>query len=215
MKKGSQAAKLNISGVVMYWTVGILLVLMMLSIWLVSGLFARYTASGSTKAPARVASTGMQMNIWEHKAAETEKNSGVYELLTDEDPVLRNRYKKVLPGVDIPKDPYVDLKLSNSEVDYELYIEVTEIQFPYYTNADDESVKAVTYTVEDIWELQEELSDIDNGVYVFKYTEYLDAHMEFDEKLPILVNDTLYVSEHYVGDGEFRLAFRAWIQQID
>lgn len=201
MNKEKRTNKENSFGAIMYWTVGILLVLTMLTTCLVGGLFAKYVISDSFYDSARVASSGIgKMELWEHKAAETYEDSGIYELLTQEKPVTGNNYAKVLPGVDIPKDPFIELELKNAEVSYELYVQVTESNLP----------ETVKYELTSDWELADD-SDSANGVYVYKYKGTIDPN--FNGKIKILKNDMLYVSEHYVGDGKFSLTFSAYLKQ--
>lgn len=186
-------------GNILYWTVGTLFMLTMLSVWLVSGLYAKYLVSDTTGDSARVAGGG-QMAVLEHEAYETYENSGVYDLHRDDNHLVPgNAYEKVLPGVDIPKDPFVRVNVENAEVDYELYIKVIpSADFP----------KTVTYTLTDMW-----LPVVgQDGVY--KYNGYFDAGSEKDN-IPILKDDTLYVSQYFVGKGDFSLSFEAWLKQVD
>lgn len=196
-------------GNIIYWTIGILLVLTLLSIWLVTGLFAKYVSSAASDNEVRVAGTGgATLELLEHRAYDAEGYAdaygGEYRLdLTDE--VRENNYTKVLPGVDIPKDPFVRLKIKNAEVDFELYIQITESEyFPEY----------VTYSVTDKWECV----DAANGIY--KYKVYFDAGETYDftgrNTIPILKSNKLFVSEHYVGeDKQFSLSFKSWLKQVD
>ena len=195
----------------MYWTVGIILILTLISVWLLSGIFAKYAVWIDASDSARVAKGGY-VQLWEH---ETDLKNGIYEL--DKTAKIGEKtYDTVIPGVDIVKDPFVELYLEDSEVDYELYIKVTEKNFPTYKPASaSDPVKTVTYSViEDYWILQDDLSDEENGVYVYKYKEVLDAGTPYTE-IKILKDDKLYVSEHYVGDGSFTLSFEAVLKQVD
>lgn len=153
----SKKSRFSLQNIV-YWTTGILLVFTMTSLWLLCGLYARYVVSGDASDSAHVAKGLPTVDVWEHEAVEVtsetdEKGNavgrGYYKLLLpDEDDgeadgeenlVKNNSYKKVLPGVDIPKDPFVRLT-GTTEVDFELYIEITEKNFPKYTaKAEDKS----------------------------------------------------------------------------
>ena len=127
MNKGKRAKKVQISiGGIVYWTAGILLTLTMLSTWMAGGLLAKYVVSYSHHESADVASSGVEaFELWEHKANEFPgDNCGEYRLDLNTE-VTGNAYNKVLPGVDIPKDPFIRLVLSGAEVDYTLYIKVT------------------------------------------------------------------------------------------
>lgn len=231
MHNGNHAKKAQFSfGSILYWAVGILLVCTLLTVWLVSGLFAKYITSGGDPDAAHVAGTGVKtLEVREHEASEFPKvNSGEYRLdLLKE--VSGNTYEKVLPGVDIPKDPFVRLELENAEVDYELYLTVTETNFPFDVVT---GRKMITYELTDEWELQPKLSDETKGIYVYKYKTYFDAGMNYTrtETLPkkgqnrsviwILKKSRLYVSEHYYGGdptstNTFSLTFEAQLKQVD
>ena len=229
MNRGKHAKKTGNFGNILYWMVGILLAATMLSTSLVGGLFAKYIISGDIYDSARVASTGIgKLEVLEHRARETGKNSGVYELLTQGNPVTKNKYRKVLPGVDIPKDPFIELELKNAEVDYELYIKVTESAtkpnpFP----------EGVTYSLTDNWQY---VRTEDDGTKIYRYVEYNEeektqAQFIFEAGKPysftyeagnaikLLKKDMLFVSEQYVGTDagekiEFWLTFSAYLMQV-
>lgn len=187
---------------------GVLFLLTMFSTWLVTGLYAKYTFTGSATDSAQVASAGtVNLELWEHKA-DWNAATGVYTLDANTK-VTSNSYKKVMPGVDIDKDPFIQLEIRNAEVSYALYVKVTENDFPTYM-AGTESKKAVTYELTDKWECV----DSDNGIY--KYKDVFKAGTTYDDVIQILKNDMLYVSEHYVGNNqEFSLTFSAWVVQVD
>lgn len=182
---------------VMYWVVGILLVLTMLSAWLVSGLFAKYVISSYMMDSARVAKTGIgTMKLLEHEA---KLNSGIY-VLDENEEVTENKYETVIPGVDIAKDPFVRLDI-NSELAFELYVQVVKsTSFPSET---------VTY------ELTEDWIEIDatNGIYKYKYAFEAGTPV-VNKEISILKNDELKVSELYEGKNQgFELKFNAWLVQ--
>lgn len=206
---------------VLYRTVGIIFILTMLSVWLLNGLLAKYVVSSDASDSARVAKSGY-IELWEHKA---DLKNGKY-VLDKSKKIGANTYDTVIPGVDIPKDPFVELHLEESEVDYELYIKVTEKDFPTYKpTPESDPVKTVTYSViDEYWELQENQSNPEKGIYVYKYCK--DDNYVFDAKTPyteikILEDDELTVSEHYYGKDEngkkltFSLSFEAWLIQAD
>ena len=208
MGENENVKKTRISAVnIMVCLAAILLIFTILSARLLSGIYAKYRVSDQWYDAARVASAGIgTLELREHKAQETRKNSGIYKLLTDEAPVQENEYEKVLPGVDIPKDPYIKLELHDAEVSYELYVQVTESKnFP----------ENVTYTVRTDWEKVVELSDEENGVYVYKYKDTFAPLADLrEDKIEILENNKIYVGEHFVGDGPFSLTFSAYIKQV-
>ena len=200
MRSGKYIKKSQRSvGAIVQWTVGSLLVLTLLSTWLVSGLYARYMVSDSRYDTARVASTGIgKLELWEHFAEETDTNSGIYHLTAKT--ATGNEYNKVLPGVDIPKDPTISLQINKAEVRYALYVKVTESEpFPDH----------VTYSLTDDWKCV----DSENGIY--QYKDIFEANTLYPLKeIQILKDNKLYVSEQYVGSGKsFSLTFNAYLMQ--
>ena len=188
---------------ILYRIAGILLLLTLLTTCMLSRLHAKYIVSDSRYDSARVASAGIgELKLWEHEAKETAENSGVYEL-DNKKTVTNNEYKKVLPGVDIPKDPYIELKIEKSEVSYELYVKVTKSNpFP----------DQVTFELLDEWELV----DAANGIY--KYKSVFKAGETYDptgtKKIQILKDNRLYVGEYYEGKNQkFSLTFSAYLMQ--
>ena len=189
--KSSQQSVSNI----MFWAVGILLVFTMLSVWFVCGLYAKYVVTDSASDSARVAE-GSDFELWEHKANLV---NGIY-VLDEEEKVLENAYEKVIPGVEIAKDPFISID-AELEVSYQLYIRVIEsAYFP----------ENVTYELTEDWEL------VNKTLNIYKYKYVFDAGSKYKDEIQILKNDKLYVGEHYVGEGkEFSLAFDAWMRQVD
>ena len=186
---------------ILFRTVGCLLFVTLLSFWLVCGLFAKYTVSGNDLDSARVAAGG-SIKIVESKAKYVQ-NKGEFELDINEK-VSANTYNKVIPGVDIPKDPFVRLVLDKAEVDYRLYMKVVKSEnFP----------DTVTFEITDDWVKP----DPDSDIYMYK--TYLDAGQKYDfdngKEIHILVEDTLYVSQYYEGKESFSLSFEVWLQQVD
>lgn len=185
-------------------TVGILLALTIFSVWLVCGMFAKYTTTGENSDSARVAVGAQKVELREHAAFDAsgypDADGGEYrlDLMTE---VKKNTYAKVLPGVDIPKDPFIRMDLSNAEVSYELYVKVIQSEpFP----------DGVTYELTDQWDETET-----PGVY--RYKKYFEAGKSYSytgkNVIPILKNNKIYVSEHYVGSGTFTLTFEAFLKQ--
>lgn len=210
-------------GTILLKASGLLLVLTVVSVCLIAGLYARYTTGYNAAASARVAVGLPNVEVKEHKA---ELVSGVYVLKNDKtasdyEEVTSNTYDTVIPGTDIAKDPFLRLT-GASEVDYWLYVQVTEKAFPTRTVTDGngtQTVKTVTYELDPVfkaapWTLDDDLSDEDNGVYVYK--RYVDAGTAFEEPIYILKDNILTVSEHYVGTQvTFSLTFSAWAEQVD
>lgn len=211
-----------------FTTAGILLFLTLLSVWLVCGLLARYTIQGSFSDGARVAGFGT-LAVREHEAVAKAVSGSVtdigsiyyggdyddmvYELNKDNE-VESNTYSIMMPGVDIPKDPFV--RIAPGEVSCELYIEVIEKDFPKGKNEED----LVTYEVDpDLWTKVENEKG-PNGGDLYKYNMDIYAGSE-SEDIYILKGNKVYVSQYYDADTankkneEFSLTFNALMRQID
>lgn len=210
--------------------------LTMMSIWLVSGIFAKYTVNDHSSNSARVAAFG-SVEVKEHKAIpKTVGSSGdvgsvynsgeyadmLYELDLD-DEVGSNTYDVMMPGVDIPKDPFV--RVTTGEVDCELYIKVVEKNIPEeYQDRKGETHNIVTYTVDpSIWQkLPDDQQDGDGVIY--KYSSVIDANSA-EQKIFILEDNKICISQYYDADGhynakapksdDFSLTFSAWLVQVD
>lgn len=207
MYRRKHAKKLSVNSIV-YRTAGILLVLTVLSIWMLGGLNAKYVVSGSSPDSAKVADFGVEIKVIEHNAKLIEdatkavEKDSVYELTSET--VNKNLYKAVMPGVDIPKDPFIEIT-GSGEVSCELYVKVTEKDLP----------DTVTYEMADGWELEKtETPQSDTAVRTFKYNRVLVP--PFSGEYPILKDNKLIVSDHYVGSGkDFSLTFNAWLVQAE
>lgn len=214
----------------------VLALLTMLSIWLVSGLFAKYTVNDSSSNSARVAAFG-SVEVKEHKAKPKTVGSSdvrsvyysgeyadmLYELDLD-DEVDSNTYDVMMPGVDIPKDPFV--RVTTGEVDCELYIKIVEKNIPEeYQDRNGETHKPiVTYTVDpSIWQKLPDNQQDGNGV-IYKYSSVIDANSA-EQKISILKDNKICISQYYDADGlynakapesdDFSLTFSAWLVQAD
>lgn len=221
MKRESGAKKIKrFLGGKLYWTVGCLLLCTLVSVWLVCGLFAKYTTSGADDDTGRVASTGVvEFRVLEHEAVNVSAQDAtkVYELLDGKGPiygpddiseVTRNTYKTIPPGYDIPKDPFVRLKLEDSEVDYYLYVKVIKSdEFP-------ETVEVIVDTAnwepvegtENLYKYKGSINGITNG--------YIDAGTLKRTDMYILKDNQIKVSEHYDGTP-FTVSFEAYLVQVD
>ena len=170
---------------------GILLLLTLLSAPFAGGLYARYTHSSAASDSARVAKGLPKIELLENEAT---LESGIYKLAENTE-VAGNTYARVIPGVDIAKNPFVRLT-GESEVSCALYIKAEAKDVP----------DTVTYEVDGrYWEAVAG----QDGVY--KYTGTIVS----GEKIPILKGNQLTVSDRYVGGKAFSLNFSAWIEQID
>ena len=202
-------------GSVIYRAVCVLLIVLTLVTFSVSGVYAKYVTSGSASNSANVAGLGVEI----FNVVEKGKEVGGID------------YSKVIPGVDIP-GPHIQLKI-NSEVSYTLYLEITTRNFPIYINVDGEKVKVVYFDVTDDWELINTVEDNGYTISTYKYVvgttdgvnNYVfkagEAHTYVDDnEITVLKNDVIYVSEKYgklYGSSEelsFFIKFNAYVKQV-
>ncbi len=184
-------------------TASVLLLLSLAATPFIRTFYARYRQSGTLDEPARVARMA-QAELCEHRAV---LDGGRYTL--DMSTVVHgNTYDAVLPGTDIPKDPYVDLDGSN-EVACDLYIEI-------FTNAPDE----VSYTVGTSFAPTSEVSPQHGGT-VYKYSQPIPPNTQQTVGY-ILRGNTLTVSDTFrdkTNPGKnaapFRFDVYAYLLQID
>ena len=211
-----------------FMAAGILLFLTMMSIWLICGLFAKYTIKDSASHSARVAQFG-NAEVKEHQAvlkgvADNQKVKVVYSddmiYYLSDDEVSDNTYDKIMPGVDIPKDPFV--RVTPGEVDCELYIKVTNNNFPrpYKDSSGEEHGDLISYKIDD-----EKWNKITyKNEVIYKYKGTIDANFESENgyiDIPILKDNKIYISQYYDADTysskkeSFSLTFESWLVQID
>jgi len=139
--------------------------------------------------------------LWEHEA--TENADGTYTLSTGETAITNANTYKVLPGVDIPKDPTVDI-VGLQENAY-LYLQVT--------NSLDNDL---SYDIDPAnWE---KLTGYD-GIYVYKGASASDniiSAFATDEDVllvNILENKQIEVDDEYAADVSGTLTFKAYMVQ--
>ena len=101
-------------------SLGLLLLLTLLSFHFVSGLYAKYQ-SGSMSGGGAAIAAGGSVAVLEHQAY-FDTNAYCYQL-NKEVLVTNNTYDVLVPGMDIEKDPFIRLTGDN-DVSYTLYLEV-------------------------------------------------------------------------------------------
>lgn len=215
----------------LYWALCILLVLTVLTSWSVVGVYAKYIDAVNGGDSAGVASMGVtEFKLIEHEANPIDDDDlaamleadGLYKLDFTKT-VLNNTYSKVIPGVDIPKDPFIELQIASNEVSYELYLDVKEIAFPTYTvvvmedgepkevefrpidyvltkdweKADDSEAKAGLYKY--VGKVTGTKYEMENGIFeaVKPYTFKYSTVKADDTSIHILEGDKIKVSEHF------------------
>lgn len=186
---------------------GILLVLTIISTRMVCGLYAKYTFSDSTQESARIAAmAGIEL-----------KEASVYIISDIDEKITANsiykfgngtengiEYEYVVPGVDIPKNPYVVTDGKN-EVPCYLYIEVSKNNVP----------DTVTFEIREEWRKIENITG-QNGGDVYFYKDIVKAN-EKKDKIEIVKNNKIYVSQNYTlknnSENKFNIIFRGYMIQ--
>ncbi len=190
---------------------GTLLLLTLLSVWLICGLFAKYTVSETGSDSARIAAMGT-VAVQEHKAVlltDLEKMAGgnTNYALDTTDTVSKNTYTAV-PGIVIPKDPFIVLDGKN-EVACTLYLEVV-----------DGNNKYAEFEIGDEWKESDEFEAQHEGtIYVYKET----IAAKGDTKITgILKNNQIRIIDTYankkdttINENEFSIDFYAYLVQYD
>ena len=151
------------------------------------GLHAKYVRKVSLMGAVEFSSELAESLVLNESKADI-TSSGRYTLDNSEK-VLENSYK-VMPGVNIPKDPAVTVKGKTGIPSY-LFVEVEEKDIP----------DSVTYSLCDCWK------KLDNTDNVYVYTGD-----DFSFPIKILKDDILIVSEQYSGEA-FNLDFTACLYQ--
>ena len=200
-KSSSRGAKLSAEKI--FRLAAILLILTLVSSWLISGLLAKYASGKASADGGRVARTG-RVAVLEHEAV---LSGGIYTLDMDS-VVTGNTYTAVLPGTDIPKDPYVYLD-GSQEVAYKVYVEIC-------TDVPD----SVSYTVGTSFTATDEFAPSHGGM-VYKYNQPVPAATEMSIG-PIIRGNVITVSDSFrdradpsYNSSGFRFDLYAYVVQID
>ena len=161
---------------------------------IMTGIQAKYMTSvplsGTVRFNAQLADN---VTLQEHKALRNV--DGSYSLGTET--TDKNSYS-VMPGVDIPKDPYFTIT-NKSSIDAFLYVEIVD------SSPDPDTV---IYNLTTDWEKL----DIQNrNVYVYK-----GVFQGNTQDIPILNNNMIYISDQYDPASEnFNLKFYGYMVQIE
>ena len=234
MKKGIFA---KLSGhsfrAMLFRTVCILFVLLVISAWSVSGVYAKYVDSMSGNDSAGLARMGIvKFELLEHKVKDISDDfdalagseyGSLYELdLANKASTSGNTYSKVIPGIDIPKDPFIELVLENTEVSYELYVIVEKKNLSDVQ--DNGFLQYITWEETADWVVAaEEKATKDGTTITYKYRDvfYAGTAVSFltDETqgpIQILKGNKIKVSEHFNSEENvrFSVTFTAYLQQV-
>lgn len=180
----------------------------------IAGTYAYLSASTeavtNTFTVGKLIGDGGEFVLKEHKAEYT--GNGIYSLDKNNE-VDGNTYDKILPGVDIDKDPFVRIK--NLEVDAYLFLEVL-----------DETGDNLTATIDaTIWEATTlEPQTTGAVVYIYKGGESgtpnkLKANANVQGQntttLSILVNDEVSVDADFNNGSAVKISFKAYLCQYN
>lgn len=132
------------------------------------------------------------ISVWEHKAMR--QTDGTYQLGAD---VVSGNGYLLIPGVDLPKDPYVSVT-KTSTIEAYVYIRVAS-----------DLPDTVTFTLADCWK---PVAGYD-GVYV--YCQDSDpVKVTGNAEVQILKDNTIYVSQYYNGGAACTLQFTAYLYEV-
>lgn len=150
---------------------------------------AKYTFSSAVSNDSAGVSKFGTVEVREHLAV---YDNGYYTLDGTKETKTGNIYEYVIPGVDIPKDPWV-LVDGQFDVSFALYLKIVKDNFP----------KSITYSlIEEYWD------QVEDNTYKYK------GIVPMKDEIKIIEDDTVFVSQNYHGNGTFELTFFAWVEQI-
>ena len=170
-----------------------IVVLSMILVCLCTVAYAKYMESiavggGTVTISADIGTIYLQ----EHEAVRNAH--GAYEL-TDEPG--ENKYYILMPGVDIPKDPYVTVKKTST---LEAYV---------FIKVDAELPDGVSFQLTDVWQAVKGKS----GVYVYCQNGEPVKVVGDIESIPVLKDNKIFVSQKYQG-GECQFQITAYLYQV-
>ena len=136
--------------------------------------------------------------LMEHKLAnDGEGVNGVFTLTTDL--VTTNKYKNVLPGVNVPKDPFV--RVNGLKEDAYLFLVV-----------EDNTGNHISFVMDSKWEPYE--TENGKSIYVYKEADndyILDRNTT--EQINILKDKKVTVDKAFADDTDINISFTAYIIQ--
>lgn len=151
------------------------------------------------------------MKLLEHQIVRA--TDGSYDLNTN-NPVATQNYM-LMPGVDVPKDPYVTIQ-GKTNIPAYLYVEILETGIPYNTDSP-EPKKLIDYSVSGEWTLVEGVTGLLGGdVYVYN-TILTKANTTDETEFKVFDEDdgnTLIVSQDLPRGTSATLEFYAYICQV-
>ncbi len=180
----------------------ILLLLTVISARMVCGLYARYAISDNSQESA-IAAAAAGLTLEEIKVAVYDDTADMISadtIYTFGSKTTDGLDYIVVPGMDIPKDPRISTDGKNGTPCY-LYIEVIAEQVP----------ETVTFSIAEEWI---PLTDVPGryGGDVYYYETIIQPGEKLD-RIGIIENQKVYVSQDYSAGDPFRIAFRGYMIQ--
>lgn len=181
---------------VRYWLIVAIALELMVLLSLSGVVYAKYVAEKELNGNVTIKAELGKIALYEHEA--NKKASGQYELNTDKT-VSDNTYDTVIPGLDIPKDPYVEIT-NKTQIPAYVFLIVNETAWP----------NTMEYELEEHWK---PLSGYDD-VYVYSNNDGPIKVTGNIATIKIIENDTITVSQEYTGPDEANLTFSACMGQV-
>lgn len=175
-----------------YWPTALATLILLTAL---TGVYAKYVMDQALTGQASITAKLGTITLLEHKP--TKDDSGKYTLGTET--VTEYTYDTVIPGLDIPKDPFVQIT------------DKTAIPVYVYLIIDNDTLPtSMTYTLEDHWK---PISEDNSKVYVYSDSNGA-IKVTADTNISILQNNTVYVSQHLSDLTEqVKLSFSACMKQ--
>lgn len=193
-----------------YWPTALATLILLTAL---TGVYAKYVVDQTITGHASITAQLGSIDIWEHKA--TVDATGQYALDKAADPVKTNTYSVVIPGLDIPKDPYVQITDKTAIKSY-VFVEVKD-NLPV-------SNSQITYSVDTALWTKLNVTGTNGGtVYVYNYAIDHNFGTNGTGTIRILTTDTngnsVFVSQNlkemtFPNDG-FQIVFYANMGQVD
>lgn len=120
-----------------YWPTALATLLLLTAL---TGVYAKYVTDQALEGHASITAKLGSIDIWESPS--TADATGLYTLNKTADPVKANTYNVVIPGLDIPKDPYVQIT-NKSPIEAYVFLEI---------ETDNLKENGLTYTLNEHWQ---------------------------------------------------------------
>lgn len=188
---------------VLFRLAAILMILTIITTRMVFGLYARYSVVGGGKESARTAAmAGIEL-----EELSVVIHPDIDDMIADDciytfGSTFQNgiEYEYVVPGMDIPKNPYI-ITDGKNEVPCYLYTEVIKEDVP----------DTVTFELQSEWQKIEGISG-KNGGDVYFYSDVVEAG-EKNDRIEIIKDNKIYVSQHFSADNTFTISFVGYMIQ--